>query len=273
MDDNAAFRAFREFILEQIDALARLLGQEARSEAQRQRREKLRKILDTCARCLNREESEAYRRHVEEIDRSRRGAHGQGSERREAVIHDRKSPTKIEWECLDCGERWRTLAEAVPQRCMELAVDRHGNPRDVTGCGSTNIDRAKHAPRRGETPLASIVSGEYALVGGRQLRIRIDDEMGENEEEFLVDEREIVINGNHRAFRTASHLDGVGSRSASRDGEALWPAQTVHVVKCACLAWAEFHYRQRARSEEYKERYDELQASICESVLEELGGS
>lgn len=48
------------------------------------------------------------------------------------------------------------------------------------------------------------------------------------------------------------------------------PALTTHIAKCACLAWAELHYLETKKWEEFKQRYDSLLSSICESVRGEL---
>jgi len=49
------------------------------------------------------------------------------------------------------------------------------------------------------------------------------------------------------------------------------PALTVHISKCAYLAWVELHYKQTANWDEYKNRYDNLQARIYNEVQVKLG--
>ena len=91
--------------------------------------------------------------------------------------------------------------------------------------------------------------------------------MGENEEEFLFDAREIVVNGNHPTYSLAAKLD----RVERYESGVFVPALTVHITKCVCFAWAELHFKENQNWEDFKDRYNELQNSICAAVGAELG--
>ena len=145
---------------------------------------------------------------------------------------------------------------------MEFAVSRSGDLRDVEGCGSRNIERAKHTKHKSASPLTSIVSGEYALIAGRQLKVRVDENMGENDDEFSFDAREIVVNGNHPAYNLAAKLDRVERYEVG----VFVPALTVHITKCICFAWAELHFKETKNWDDFKNRYDKLQDDICKAV-------
>ena len=58
MDGNQAYRAFQEFVAEHVRVLNTALEADTKSAAQRERREKLSKILDTLVTCLNGQDSE-----------------------------------------------------------------------------------------------------------------------------------------------------------------------------------------------------------------------
>ena len=90
--------------------------------------------------------------------------------------------------------------------------------------------------------------------------------MGQRENEYLVDEREILINGNHPAYTVAEKLDGMSDKKYEIGDDVFVPALTIHIAKCACLAWAELHYLETRKWEEFKQRYDSLLLSICELV-------
>jgi hypothetical protein len=264
--DSQAFIDFQGFVREQIDLLNHALEQETRSESQRQRRRTVRKILDTIVECLNRQQSDIYGDYVAKIDRSKTGDAGVTSKKPEVPSNDLKSPTKEEWHCTDCDATWRVLKGEKPTVCMELAVSRTGEPRNVQGCGSSNVERSKHEFRNGDRQLTSIISGAYALIGDRQIRPRVDYDMGENDDEYRVSEREIVINGNHPAYQVAEGLDGFTGKKYEIGDDVFVPALTTHITKCVCLAWAEFHYKKTERWEDFRARYEDLQASICEAV-------
>ena len=261
--ENTAFEAFQNFVQQHVDILNKLLEQETRSESQKQKRQTVKKILDVAVKCLNRQKSEAYGDHVSRLDRSRKGKFRETSENQESVVIDLKAQSKEEWSCNDCEATWRVLKGTTPGACMEFAVSRSGDLRDVEGCGSRNIGRAKHTARESASPLTSIVSGEYALIEGRQLKVRVDENMGENDDEFIFSEREIVVNGNHPAYNLAAKLGRVEKDESG--------ALTVHITKCICFAWAELHFNKTKNWEDFKNRYDELQGSICEAVGQELG--
>ena len=264
---NITFEIFQDFIQSHVDLLNNLLEQETRSESQKQKRQTVKKILDTVVKCLNRQESEAYGDYVERLDRSKKGTSGETSKKQEFVVTDLKARSKEEWSCNDCEESWRVLKGTTPSACMEFAVSRSGDLRDVEGCGSRNIGRAKHTAFQSASPLTSIVSGEYALIEGRQLKVRVDENMGANEDEFHFDGREIVVNGNHPAYSLAAKLDRVERYEIG----AFVPALTVHITKCVCFAWAELHFKETKSWDDFKDRYDELRDSICEAVGEESG--
>ena len=264
---NNAFEIFKGFVQGHVALLNTLLEQETRSESQKQKRQTVKKILDTAVKCLNRQESETYGDYVERLDRSKKGKSGETIKNQEAVVVDLKERSKEEWNCNGCEVRWRTLKGKTPSACMELAVSRNGDLRNVEGCGSRNIERAKHTAHKSASPLTSIVSGEYALIEGRQLRVRVDENMGENEEEFLFDTREIVVNGNHPTYSLAAKLD----RVERYESGVFVPALTVHITKCVCFAWAELHFKETQNWEDFKDRYNELQNSICAAVGSELG--
>ena len=264
---NITFEIFQDFIQSHVDLLNNLLEQETRSESQKQKRQTVKKILDTVVKCLNRQESEAYGDYVERLDRSKKGTSGETSKKQEFVVTDLKARSKEEWSCNDCEASWRVLKGTTPSACMEFAVSRSGDLRDVEGCGSRNIGRAKHTAFQSASPLTSIVSGEYALIEGRQLKVRVDENMGANEDEFHFDGREIVVNGNHPAYSLAAKLDRVERYEIG----AFVPALTVHITKCVCFAWAELHFKETKSWDDFKDRYDELRDSICEAVGEESG--
>ncbi len=264
---NSTFEAFQAFVQSHIARLNNLLEQETRSESQKQKRQTVEKILDTVVKCLNHQESEAYGDYVESLDRSKKGKSGETSKNQESIVIDLKPRSKEEWSCNDCEARWRVLRRTTPSACMEFAVSRNGDLRDVEGCGSRNIGRAKHTERKSASPLTSIVSGEYALIEGKQLKVRVDENMGENEDEFLFDAREIVVNGNHPAYNLAAKLDRVERYEIG----VFVPALTVHIAKCVCFAWAELHFQETKNWDDFKNRYDELRDSICEAVGQELG--
>jgi hypothetical protein len=95
--------------------------------------------------------------------------------------------------------------------------------------------------------------------------------MGENEDEFVVDERKIVINGNHPAYKVAEALDQMSGRKYEIGDDVFVPALTIHISKNVCLAWAELHFKETNSWDEFKSRYDTLQTRICASVRSELG--
>ena len=264
---NITFEIFQDFVQSHVDLLNNLLEQETRSESQKQKRQTVKKILDTVVKCLNRQESEAYGDYVERLDRSKKGTSGETSKNQEFVVTDLKARSKEEWSCNDCEASWRVLKGTTPSTCMEFAVSRSGDLRDVEGCGSRNIGRAKHTALQSASPLTSIVSGEYALIEGRQLKVRVDENMGANEDEFHFDGREIVVNGNHPAYSLAAKLDRVERYEIG----AFVPALTVHITKCVCFAWAELHFKETKSWDDFKDRYDELRDSICEAVGQESG--
>lgn len=271
MIGNDEFEEFSNFVGEQIEILNQHLQQETRSEAQKKKRQTVEKILNTVVRCLNEETSDVYRRNVDRLNRSRSGQSGESRQSSSQVVTDVKPPTKDGWQCNDCGERWRVLRGCEPLVCAEGAVNRKGEPRRVEGCGSANIERAKHRPREQRTDLSSIVAGEYALVGGSMLRVRVDYDMGLNDDEFVVGDREIVINGNHPAYGVAERLDGISGSKYQIGDDVFVPALTVHISKCSCLAWGEIHYGETENWADFKSRYEELQARICAKVAEDLG--
>ena len=264
---NNAFEIFQRFVQSHVGLLHTLLEQETRSESQKQKRQTVKKILDTAVKCLNYQESEAYGDYVERLDRSKKGKSGETSENHESVVIDLKPRSKEEWNCNDCEVHWRVLKWTTPSACMEFAVSRSGDLRDVEGCGSRNIGRSKHAEPNPASPLTSIVSGEYALITGKRLKVRVDENMGENEDEFLFNAREIVVNGNHPAYNLAAKLDRVEKYEIG----VFVPALTIHITKCVCFAWAELHFKETKNWDDFKDRYDELRDSICEAVGQELG--
>ena len=264
---NSTFETFQAFVQSHVAVLNTLLEQETRSESQKQKRQIVEKILDTAVKCLNRQESEAYGDYVERLDRSKKGKSGETSENHESVVIDLKPRSKEEWNCNDCEVHWRVLKATTPSACMEFAVSRSGDLRDVEGCGSRKIGRSKHAEPERASPLTSIVSGEYALITGKRLKVRVDEDMGENADEFFFDAREIVVNGNHPAYNLAAKLDRVEKYEIG----VFVPALTVHITKCVCFAWAELHFKETNNWDDFKDRYDELRDSICEAVGQELG--
>jgi len=268
--ENEAFLEFQKFVREQIDLLNHVLEQETKSESQKQKRHTVKKILDTIVRCLNQQESDVYGGYVDHLDRRKRGGFGQTYTQKNAFVKDLKKPTKTEWLCRDCDARWRVLEENTPTICMEFAVNRQGALRDVEGCGSTNIERAKHEKIGRSADLSSVISGQYALIAGKQIRVRVDYEMGDKEDEYRVEEREILINGNHPAYVVAEKLDGMSGKKYEIGDDVFVPALTTHIAKCACLSWAELHYKKTGIWDDFKEKYELLLNSICASVRAEL---
>ncbi len=96
--------------------------------------------------------------------------------------------------------------------------------------------------------------------------------MGEQEDEFLFDEREIVINGNHSAYKVAERLDQMSGKKYEYGDNVFVPALFVQITKCVCLAWAHLHFKESNSWEDFRSRYDDLQASICEDAWRELEG-
>lgn len=117
--------------------------------------------------------------------------------------------------------------------------------------------------------LSAIVSGSYALIGGKQIKVRVNYEMGEQEDEFLFDEREIIINGNHSAYKIAERLDQMSGKKYEI-GDNYFPALTVQIIKCVCLAWGHLHFKENKNWDDFRTRYDDLQTSICEDMWREL---
>ena len=154
---------------------------------------------------------------------------------------------------------------------MEFAVDRQGNSRSVEGCGSVNIERSKRKPGQQESPLSSIVSGEYALIDGAMLRVEVDNEMGKNEDEYIREGRKIILNGNYPAYRVAARLDSSDGKSVKAGDELFLPALTVHITKCLCLAWGELHYDETQKWDDFKNRFEDLQVRIYKRVAAEIG--
>ena len=135
---------------------------------------------------------------------------------------------------------------------VEVAIS--GMSKDVV---VETLEGQKHAEPKAASPLTSIVSGEYALITGKLLKVRVDENMGENEDEFFFDAREIVVNGNHPAYNLAAKLDRVERYEIG----VFVPALTVHITKCVCFAWAELHFKETKNWDDFKDRYDELRDS------------
>jgi len=268
---NAEFFDFLFFVQEHVDLLNQVLEQENRSESQKKKRQTVQKILDTVVECLNQEESNIYGEYIAKIDRSKNGNRGQTVKKKESKVRDLKPISKEEWHCKDCNENWRVTKGNIPHKCMDFAVNRDNEPRNLPGCGSSNIERSMHKNTSDTSDLTAIIAGDYALISGRQLKLRVDYDMGSNEDEFIIGEREIVINGNHVTYKVAEHLDRVSGQKYEIGDDVLVPALTVHIAKCACLSWAELHYKETKNWEEYKNRYDHLQSSIFNKVKSELG--
>lgn len=264
------FDAFRQFVREHVDHLNDCLEQESRSEEKKQKRQTVQRILDTVVGCLNSQDSPVYSDHVARIDRSRQGAVGESARQHRERVIDEKEPDKEEWMCKACDEKWRVLKGGSPTHCMELAVNRQGEPRGVDGCGSADIERARRESKGDDAPLTSIVSGEYAMVSGREMRIRVDYDMGREDDEYTIDAREIVVNGNHPAYSVAEKLDGMTGRKYDIGDDVFVPALSTHIAKCACLAWAELHFHASGKWSDFKERYDTLLSSICQSMTGQL---
>lgn len=169
MVSDDAFAVFHDFVKEHVDLLNRHLEQETRLESLKQKRQTVEKILDTVVKCLNGQESEAYGHYVARLERSKKGKFRESTKKKKSVVIEVKSPSKDEWSCRGCNEPWRVLKGTIPSLCMEFAVNRDGQPTNAEGCGSTNIERARHEKRGLTSPLTSIVSGEYALIAGRQI--------------------------------------------------------------------------------------------------------
>lgn len=267
MDHNTAFQEFVTFIRTQLVSLDEMVSQEGRSRARREEARARQHVLDDLARCLGQLQSPDFVREVTSIDRRRRGEAGATTQEPGPRVQDHKPPDKIEWVCLDCGLVWRVLKSgAEPERCMDHAVDRSGALRRTPGCGSDRIERTRRRKKGPGTPAAP-TPGAYAAasVGGSTLHLVISDDMGENEEEFVFDERTITINGNHKAYRTAHELDlAARPGKASASGTEL-PAVRTHCAKCACLAWARFHYQRSEDFEDFDTRYAELLDLFCDA--------
>ncbi len=268
--ENEEYFALKYFIEKQIYYLNTVLDQENRSESQKQKRQTVQNILDTIVKCLNNEESDIYSNYIENIDRGKAGNHGITTKKKESRVQDLKIPLKEEWQCNDCKEFWRVKKNIMPNICMEFAVDREGILRDIIGCGSSNIERAKHQPKSKESDLTSIIAGSYALIAGKQLKLRVDYDMGAKDDEFTINEREIIVNGNHITYKVAEHLDRVSGKKYEIGDDVFVPALTIHISKCACLAWAEFHYKESGDWFEYKSRYENLQNNIFIKVKSEI---
>jgi len=272
MIPNKEYHEFQQFIQEHVNYLNSILEQETKSESQKQKRHKVQRILDTVIKALNQQESPIYKGYVERIDRTKRGSVRQTIRQKDSELAATiDGITKKEWHCIDCGAAWRTLKTQIPKECLQYAVNRKGELRDVSGCGSTNIEEAKHEARGGVKDIGAIVSGQYALISGKRVNVRVDYDMGEYEDEYSFSEREIVINGNHPAYRVAERLDGKSGMKYEIGDDTYVAALTVQITKCVCLAWAELHFKENKKDwDEYKSRYDQLQSHICNTVLQEL---
>ena len=271
--DHPDFNALINFVNEQIDFLNDELRQQNASLQNKVQKEKYQKSINLITDVLNTKNSEEYANHIDKLDRSKKGNYGQTSTIPSKEITDVKGPNKEEWQCNDCDERWRTPIGNTPQICKQYAVNRKGEFLNSNGCGSNNIERAKHLKQGGLTQLTSITSGKYAVVSGKQLKLRIDNEMGADEEEYLFDEREIVINGNHIAFTVAKSLDDLSGKKYEMGDDVLVPAITIHITKCVCLAWAEFHYDKTKNWDDYKERFEDLQEDIFKAMHSDFNSS
>lgn len=264
--ENIKFHDFQLFVQEQIDKLNKILEQETKSDSTKRKRQTVQKILTTVVQCLNKEESDIYENYIETIDRGKNGEFGESYSSKVTQLKDKKLPSKEEWRCLDCDEIWRVIKDQVPEFCLDKAVNRKGELRNVEGCGSKNIEKSKHKPKQEKTDLSSIISGEYALVSGRQLKVRVDYEMGFNDDEYDISEREIIINGNHLGFTVSKSLDNMSGKKYEIGDNVFVPALTIHITKCVCLAWAELHYNKDKDWSEFKMRYDNLQERILKEV-------
>ena len=216
------------------------------------------------------EESDIYENYVATIDRGKKGDFGESYSRKFTQVKDIKLPSKEEWCCLDCNEIWRVIKNQIPEFCLDKAVNRKGELRNVEGCGSKNIEKSKHKPKQKETDLSSIISGEYALISGRQLKVRVDYDMGSHDDEYNISEREIIINGNHIGFTVSALLDNMSGKKYEIGDDVFVPALTIHITKCVCLAWAELHYNKDKDWLEFKTRYDNLQERIYNEVQKNL---
>jgi len=264
--ESIEFIEFKEFVQEQIEKINKILKQETKSNSSKQKRYIVQKILDIAISCLNEEESDIYNNHVATIDRSKKGNYHESNKNKSYKVTDLKSPTKEEWVCIDCKEVWRVLKGKIPKFCLDKAINRKGELRNVYGCGSKNIKKSIHNPKQKEMDLSSIISGEYALISGRQLKIRVDYDMGVHGNEYYMEERAIVINGNHLSFYVSTLLDGKSDKKYEIGDDVLVPALTIHITKCVCLAWAEFHYNNDKDWTEYKTRYENLQEKMFKKI-------
>jgi hypothetical protein len=271
MIENDSFVEFQLFVQEQIDFLNQIMEQETNSNSQKQKRQIVQKILNTIVDCLNKEESDIYGEYVSKLDRRLSGQYGQSTKKRESKVRDVKPTSKEEWHCIDCDEIWRVILGNVPTKCKDLAVNREGELRHSIGCGSINIERSKHEPQKNISNLTAIVAGNYALISGRQLNLIVDYDMGSNDDEYSIRAREIAINGNHVTYQVAEHLDRVSGTKYQIGDDVLVPALTIHIAKCACLAWADLHYNETKNWDDYKKRYENLQTNIYQQVKRELG--
>lgn len=268
--ETIEFYEFQEFVQQQIDKLNKILEQETKSDSTKQKRQTIQKILNTVVHCLNQEESDTYENYVATIDRGKKGDFGESYSSKFTKVKDIKLPSKEEWCCLDCDEIWRVIKDQIPEFCLDKAVNRKGALRDAEGCGSKNIEKSKHKPKQKETDLSSIISGEYALISGRQLKVRVDYDMGKLDDEYNISEREIIINGNHIGFTVSALLDNMSGKKYEFGDDVFVPALTIHITKCACLAWAELHYKKDKDWLEFKTRYDNLQEKIFNEVKKNL---
>ena len=119
--------------------------------------------------------------------------------------------------------------------------------------------------------LEDVMAGIPAYISGIQLKPLIDWDMGENDEEAEVrpENRELAINGRHRAFRAADLLDGNETvEGTTLEALRTVGALTIHVISTAAQAWGRWHYRQsNGKFEEYLAQSAELKNACLSSIV------
>ena len=143
MDRNPEFEAFVEFVRMQTAILDDILAQHKRSQTRSHEAQARQRVLNDLARCLTRLDTREFGNEALAIDRRKKanpernkkaGARG---ERRKTPGQDRVALPELRTHMPELRTHWRVLKSGpAPSRCMELAVDRNGTPREISGCGS-----------------------------------------------------------------------------------------------------------------------------------------
>jgi len=284
IQENDAFMEMKNFVIEHINLLSKILKEEEGIEQKIKKEENLKKVLDYCSIGLQKQKSEEYKNTIDQLDKSKKGEFDISQEKKVKPIKKPKEKRNEIWECLKCGDRWKVPIGSNPTKCREFSVRTDGTYIDKKGCGSTRIKKyermevitEKDSKGKGGTKedLVDIISGAYAIVSGKMLTPKIDYNMKEEDDEvyFRVPDREIAVNPYHISYQIAEILDrkegtyyqiGVG-------GDKLPPALSTHIIKCICIEWANFHARKTGKIQDFDKYYDELKNDIFNLIKKDI---